>query len=145
MANATTTGADLMPCANCGAQLVREAAGLYRHPKNDCFLWNYQLQGPQFEAWNRRAALDQGAQAATTASASPEHATQLATQEHATLAAPIAQQAASQPAPTCAMCNDSGIVGFPPDQYEECPDCIKARAAQRAATEHDHSEGGHHD
>jgi hypothetical protein len=33
----------------------------------------------------------------------------------------------------CGMCNDSGIVGFPPDQYEECPDCIKARAATTAS------------
>jgi len=113
--------------------LARDESGLYESGIA-CGMWTI---------WQARAALDQAAQSATTASASPEHATQLATQEHATLAAPIAQQAASQPAPTCAMCNDSGIVGFPPDQYEECPDCIKARAAQRAATEHDHSEGGH--
>lgn len=45
-----------------------------------------------------------------------------------------AQQAtASRGEPeTCLMCNDSGIVGFPPDQYEECPDCIKARASHGA-------------
>lgn len=41
----------------------------------------------------------------------------------------LIQQSSHSPAPECAMCNDSGIVGFPPDQYEECPDCIKARAA----------------
>lgn len=32
----------------------------------------------------------------------------------------------------CLMCNGSGIVGFPPDQYEECPDCIAAREAGHA-------------
>ena len=46
------------------------------------------------------------------------------------LSALIAQaRLAAQPVPECAMCNDSGIVGFPPDQYEDCPDCVKARAA----------------
>jgi hypothetical protein len=37
----------------------------------------------------------------------------------------------------CGKCNDTGIVGFPPDQYEACPDCndpaAKAPAAQAVA------------
>jgi hypothetical protein len=35
----------------------------------------------------------------------------------------------------CWMCNDSGIVGFPPDQYESCPDCTPGAAEQHNAVE----------
>jgi hypothetical protein len=45
------------------------------------------------------------------------------------IAHPIGQVSPAIDQPECGMCNDSGIVGFPPDQYEDCPDCAKARAA----------------
>lgn len=35
--------------------------------------------------------------------------------------------------PECAMCNDSGIVGSPPDNYFDCPDCFKASKAAEAS------------
>ena len=35
---------------------------------------------------------------------------------------------------TCAMCNDSGIVGSAPDNYFDCADCAKARAGTLAAS-----------
>ena len=35
------------------------------------------------------------------------------------------------------MCKDSGIVGFPPDQYEDCPDCRRACESAPASAQPD--------
>lgn len=35
---------------------------------------------------------------------------------------------------TCAMCNDSGIIGSAPDNYFDCSDCAKVRAGTLAAS-----------
>jgi hypothetical protein len=53
-----------------------------------------------------------------------------AIEARASLAPVSAQQGA---AVECGKCNDTGIVGFPPDQYEACPDCNDPAAKAPAA------------
>lgn len=52
---------------------------------------------------------------------------------------PIGQVSPAIGQPECGMCNDSGIVGFPPDQHEDCPDCRNARAPAPEAAHADDS------
>jgi hypothetical protein len=49
----------------------------------------------------------------------------------AKMPAPAAQQAGA--AVECGKCNDTGIIGFPPDQYESCPDCTPADTTASAS------------
>lgn len=42
---------------------------------------------------------------------------------------------AAQAVPEYAMCNDKGAVGFAPDNFQECPDCVAARACAQEGPE----------
>jgi hypothetical protein len=85
-----------------------------------------------FEAWARRVGYEVDtfkAEGEWTYSATFANVAWEAWQARASIAHPIGQVSPAIDQPECGICNDSGIVGFPPDQYEDCPDCAKARAA----------------
>jgi hypothetical protein len=67
-----------------------------------------------------------------TYNGSREYAMQLAPHEARKLYDLLGAEFGLGQAADCLMCNNSGIVGSPPDNYYDCPDCVAARAVQQA-------------